>query len=124
MQVAKKESQGKNLYRTVKDNNEAVLLHPSTVLGYEAEWVLYNEFVLTSKSFIRTVTAVKGEWLLVRPYFFILSHSQIVAVTLTPFQEISPTYYDISTFPRRSAFPERRRCGKRVIRDADAHNAT
>jgi pre-mRNA-splicing factor ATP-dependent RNA helicase DHX15/PRP43 len=100
MQVAKKESQGKNLYRTVKDNNEAVLLHPSTVLGYEAEWVLYNEFVLTSKSFIRTVTAVKGEWLLVRPYFFILSHSQIVAVTLTPFQEISPTYYDISTFPK------------------------
>lgn len=65
MQVAKKESQGKNLYRTVKDNNEPVLLHPSTVLGYEAEWVLYNEFVLTTKSFIRTVTAVKGEWLLV-----------------------------------------------------------
>lgn len=77
MQVAKKESQGKNLYRTVKDNNEPVLLHPSTVLGYEAEWVLYNEFVLTTKSFIRTVTAVKGEWLLVSPlliklllYFF------------------------------------------------------
>lgn len=66
MQVAKKESQGKSLYRTVKDNNEPVLLHPSTVLGYDAEWVLYNEFVLTSKSFIRTITAVKGEWLLVR----------------------------------------------------------
>ncbi|KAM5454772.1 DEAH-box ATP-dependent RNA helicase prp43 [Microsporum audouinii] len=65
MQVAKKESQGKSLYRTIKDNNDPVLLHPSTVLGYEAEWVLYNEFVLTTKSFIRTVTAVKGEWLLV-----------------------------------------------------------
>ncbi|EEP80371.1 pre-mRNA splicing factor ATP-dependent RNA helicase PRP43 [Uncinocarpus reesii 1704] len=78
MQVAKKESQGKSLYRTVKDNNEAVLLHPSTVLSYEAEWVLYNEFVLTSKSFIRTVTAVKGEWLL----------------------DIAPTYYDISGFPK------------------------
>lgn len=68
MQVAKKESQGKNLYKTVKDNNEPVLLHPSTVLGHEAEWVLYNEFVLTTKSYIRTVTAVKGEWLLVRPH--------------------------------------------------------
>jgi pre-mRNA-splicing factor ATP-dependent RNA helicase DHX15/PRP43 len=65
MQVAKKESQGKSLYRLIKDNNEPVLLHPSTVLGYDAEWVVYNEFVLTTKSFVRTVTAVKGEWLLV-----------------------------------------------------------
>ncbi|KAI5294273.1 DEAH-box ATP-dependent RNA helicase prp43 [Ascosphaera acerosa] len=78
MQVAKKESQGKTLYKTVKDNNESVLLHPSTVLSHEAEWVLYNEFVLTSKNYIRTVTAVKGEWLL----------------------EIAPTYYDLDSFPR------------------------
>ncbi|PGH33621.1 pre-mRNA-splicing factor ATP-dependent RNA helicase PRP43 [[Emmonsia] crescens] len=78
MQVAKKESQGKNLYRTVKDNNEPVLLHPSSVLGHEAEWVLYNEFVLTTKSYVRTVTAVKGEWLL----------------------DIAPIYYDISSFPK------------------------
>ncbi|KAI5287914.1 DEAH-box ATP-dependent RNA helicase prp43 [Ascosphaera aggregata] len=78
MQVAKKESQGKTLYRTVKDNNEPVLLHPSTVLTHEAEWVLYNEFVLTSKNYIRTVTAVKGEWLV----------------------EIAPEYYDIESFPK------------------------
>ncbi|KAL2370672.1 pre-mRNA-splicing factor ATP-dependent RNA helicase PRP43 [Blastomyces gilchristii SLH14081] len=78
MQVAKKESQGKNLYRTVKDNNEPVLLHPSSVLGHEAEWILYNEFVLTTKSYVRTVTAVKGEWLL----------------------DIAPIYYDISGFPK------------------------
>ncbi|KAL2002397.1 hypothetical protein VTN02DRAFT_6863 [Thermoascus thermophilus] len=77
MQVAKKESQGKNMYMTVKDNQN-VLLHPSTVLGYEAEWVLYNEFVLTTKNYVRTVTAVKPEWLL----------------------EIAPAYYDISTFPK------------------------
>lgn len=64
MQVAKKESQGKSMYTTVKDN-QSVLVHPSTVLSHEAEWVLYNEFVLTTKSFIRTVTAVKGEWLVV-----------------------------------------------------------
>lgn len=64
MQVAKKESQGKSVYTTVKDNQN-VLLHPSTVLAHDAEWVLYNEFVLTTKNYIRTVTAVKPEWLLV-----------------------------------------------------------
>jgi pre-mRNA-splicing factor ATP-dependent RNA helicase DHX15/PRP43 len=63
MQVAKKEGNGKT-YVTVKDN-QSVLLHPSTVLGVDAEWVVYNEFVLTSKNYIRTVTSVKPEWLLV-----------------------------------------------------------
>ncbi|EAU37071.1 pre-mRNA splicing factor ATP-dependent RNA helicase PRP43 [Aspergillus terreus NIH2624] len=77
MQVAKKESQGKSMYTTIKDNQN-VLLHPSTVLGWDAEWVLYNEFVLTTKNYIRTVTAVKPEWLI----------------------DIAPTYYDISTFPK------------------------
>lgn len=64
MQVAKKESTGKSMYTTVKDNQH-VLLHPSTVLSHDAEWVLYNEFVLTTKNYIRTITAVKAEWLLV-----------------------------------------------------------
>lgn len=65
MQVAKKDTGGKSQYLTIKDNQN-VLLHPSTVLAHEAEWVLYNEFVLTTKNYIRTVTAVKPEWLLVR----------------------------------------------------------
>ena len=64
MQIAKKESTGKSMYTTVKDNQH-VLLHPSTVLSHDAEWVLYNEFVLTTKNYIRTITAVKAEWLLV-----------------------------------------------------------
>ncbi|KAI9885695.1 MAG: exosome non-catalytic core subunit rrp46 [Watsoniomyces obsoletus] len=76
MQVAKKETTGKS-YMTVKDNQN-VLLHPSTVLTHEAEWVVYNEFVLTTKNFIRTVTAVKPEWLL----------------------DIAPTYYDLETFKK------------------------
>ncbi len=63
MQIAKKEGSGKT-YRTVKDD-QAVLLHPSTVLGADFEWVVYNEFVLTTKNYVRTVTAVKPEWLLV-----------------------------------------------------------
>ncbi|CEJ79932.1 Putative Pre-mRNA-splicing factor [[Torrubiella] hemipterigena] len=74
MQVAMKESSGK-VYRTVKDD-QAVLIHPSTVLRTEFEWVLYSEFVLTSKQYIRTCTGVKPEWLL----------------------DIAPTYYDLDTF--------------------------
>lgn len=68
MQVAKKDTGGKSQYLTIKDNQN-VLLHPSTVLAHEAEWVLYNEFVLTTKNYIRTVTAVKPEWLLVCSLF-------------------------------------------------------
>ncbi|KAL9611593.1 MAG: hypothetical protein Q9167_003782 [Letrouitia subvulpina] len=74
MQIAKKEGT-KNTYITVKDN-ENVALHPSSVLQSDTEWLLYNEFVLTTKKFIRTVTTVKPEWLL----------------------DLAPTYYDISTF--------------------------
>lgn len=39
--------------------------------------VLYQEFVLTSRNYIRTVTDVKGEWLI----------------------DIAPHYYDLSNFP-------------------------
>lgn len=77
MQVAKKRSGSKG-FITVKDNQD-VLIHPSTVVkGPEAEWVLYNEFVLTSKNYIRTVTIVKPEWLI----------------------ELSPAYYDLSNFQK------------------------
>ncbi|KAK5016384.1 DEAH-box ATP-dependent RNA helicase prp43 [Cryomyces antarcticus] len=76
MQVAKRDGSGKS-YLTVKDNQN-VLLHPSTVLGQDSEWVVYNEFVLTTKNYIRTVTAVKPEWLI----------------------DIAPTYYDLSTFQK------------------------
>ncbi|KAL9059039.1 MAG: hypothetical protein Q9162_001427 [Coniocarpon cinnabarinum] len=60
MQVAKKDSSKKS-YVTV--DNQPVTLHPSTVLDTEAEWVLYHEYVLTTKNYIRTVTNVRPEWL-------------------------------------------------------------
>lgn len=75
MQVAHKEGE-RNAYKTVKDN-QAVSLHPSCGLDTNPEWVLFNEFVLTSKSFIRTVTAIKPEWLL----------------------ELAGNYYDLKQFP-------------------------
>ena len=47
MQVAKRDSSGK-AYVTV--DNQNVILHPSTVLGQDSEWVLYHEFVLVLTS--------------------------------------------------------------------------
>ena len=74
MQVAHLERTGH--YLTVKDN-QVVALHPSTVLQHKPEWALYNEFVLTSKNYIRMCTDVKGEWLV----------------------ELAPHYYDLKNFP-------------------------
>jgi pre-mRNA-splicing factor ATP-dependent RNA helicase DHX15/PRP43 len=78
MQVAHLEKSGH--YLTVKDN-QVVALHPSAGMDKKPEWVLYNEFVLTSKSYIRTVTEIKGEWLL----------------------EVAGHYYDLATFPNCEA---------------------
>jgi pre-mRNA-splicing factor ATP-dependent RNA helicase DHX15/PRP43 len=38
---------------------------------------MYNEYVLTSKNYIRVCTAIKPEWLL----------------------ELAPEYYDLTSFP-------------------------
>lgn len=56
MQVAIKAGKG---YRTV--DGQDVLVHPSTVLPTNPEFLLYNELVLTSKTYVRTVHAVKGD---------------------------------------------------------------
>lgn len=78
MQVAHLERQGQ--YLTVKDN-QLVHLHPSTCLDRKPEWVLYQEFVLTSRNYIRTVIDIKGEWLI----------------------DVAPHYYDLSNFPQGEA---------------------
>jgi len=78
MQVAHLERTGH--YLTVKDN-QVVQLHPSTALDHKPEWVLYNEFVLTTKNYIRTCTDIKAEWMI----------------------EIAPQYYDMGNFPQCEA---------------------
>ncbi|KAK4848252.1 hypothetical protein QYF36_010834 [Acer negundo] len=78
MQVAHLERTGH--YLTVKDN-QVVHLHPSNCLDHKPEWVIYNEYVLTSRNFIRTVTDVRGEWLI----------------------EVAPHYYDLINFPQCEA---------------------
>lgn len=47
---------------TVKDC-QVVAIHPSSTIDHRPEWVLYHEFVLTKRNFIRTVTEMRGEWL-------------------------------------------------------------
>jgi len=78
MQMAHLESSGR--YRIVKDN-QVVALHPSCCLDRKPQWALYNEFVLTSQNFIRTVTDIKGEWLF----------------------EIAPHYFELKNFPQCEA---------------------
>ncbi|CAF1213478.1 unnamed protein product [Rotaria sp. Silwood1] len=78
MQAAHLEKTGH--YLTIKDN-QIVQLHPSTVLDHKPEWVLYNEFVLTTKNYIRTVTDIKPEWLLT----------------------IAPQYYELQSLPECEA---------------------
>ncbi|XP_071947736.1 putative pre-mRNA-splicing factor ATP-dependent RNA helicase PRP1 [Antedon mediterranea] len=78
MQVAHLERTGH--YLTVKDN-QVVQLHPSTCLDHKPEWVLYNEFVLTTKNYIRTVTDIKADWLI----------------------RNAPQYYNMDNFPQCEA---------------------
>ncbi|KAL2160298.1 hypothetical protein VTH06DRAFT_1471 [Thermothelomyces fergusii] len=78
MQVAMRESGGNSkVYKTVKDD-QLVLIHPSTTVTTAFDWVVYNEFVLTNKQYVRTVTHIRPEWLF----------------------DIAPAYYDIDTFEK------------------------
>ena len=74
MQVAHKEGE-KGSYLTIKDN-QVVSLHPSCGLDTQPEWVLFNEFVLTTRHYIRMVTEIRTEWLF----------------------ELAANYYDLNSF--------------------------
>jgi pre-mRNA-splicing factor ATP-dependent RNA helicase DHX15/PRP43 len=64
----------------VKDNQN-VMLHPSCSLKNKPEWILYHEFVLTTRNYVRTVTTIRADWLV----------------------EMAPHYYDMSNFPECEA---------------------
>jgi len=81
MQVAHKQQTGE--YLTVKDN-QLVSIHPSSVVNSRPEWVLFEEFALTTKNFIRTVTVTSVDWLV----------------------EIAPHYFDMDNFPECEAKSE------------------
>ncbi|KAJ8382076.1 hypothetical protein SKAU_G00028540 [Synaphobranchus kaupii] len=93
MQVAHLERTGH--YLTVKDN-QVVQLHPSTVLDHKPEWVLYNEFVLTTKNYIRTCTDIK-------PSGKLFPRSAPPCTAPHPLIKIAPPYYEMSNFPQCEA---------------------
>ena len=68
------------------------MIHPSTVLDNKPDWVLYNEFVLTSRNYIRTVTTINPDWLF----------------------EIAPAYFDLSEFKSNETYRKLERVYKRV----------
>jgi|SRR6267154_442471 len=82
---------------------QVVQLHPSCGLQTQPDWVLFNEFVLTTSPYIRTVTEIRPEWLL----------------------ELAENYYDLETFSDgdakrslRRALKKRKRTGKKTDLDA------
>lgn len=82
-------------------------LHPSCGLDNQPEWVIFNEFVLTTRPYIRTVTQIQPEW-----YVSSYSHSShslsspplhsILICVLNPclsyvrLLELAPAYYNLS----------------------------
>ncbi|KAI7951995.1 hypothetical protein MJO28_007679 [Puccinia striiformis f. sp. tritici] len=86
MHVAHKERE-KGVYAT--RDGQMVELHPSSGINDSPEWVLYNEFVLTTRNFIRMCAEVKAEWLL----------------------DVAPLYYDVKTMPHGEA----RRALQRIV---------
>ena len=81
MQVAYLQKQG--TYLTVKDN-QVVYIHPGSVIDSKPDWVMFEEFALTTKNYIRTVSTTRVEWLV----------------------EMAPHYYDLSNFPECEAKAE------------------
>ena len=47
-----------SIYFLVKDS-QVVVIHPSSILNFRPEFVLYNDLVLTKKNYMRTVMSVR-----------------------------------------------------------------
>ncbi|KAI0125863.1 P-loop containing nucleoside triphosphate hydrolase protein [Xylariales sp. AK1849] len=57
-------------YRTVHDNQPALLHAESALVGAPDKWVVYNTFTKPgAKHFIQTVSAIEPEWIMHLPYF-------------------------------------------------------
>ena len=52
-------------------DNQVVAVHPGSLFEARPQFVVYHEIVLTTKNYIRTVSAIKAEWLLIEaPAYF------------------------------------------------------
>ena len=95
MQVAHMQRQGH--YLTAKDN-QIVAVHPSSVLDSKPAWILFQDFVLTTRNYVRTVTSVRVEWLV----------------------DLAPHYFDLENWPEGETKQELERAYRRVMQDAAA----
>ena len=94
MQVAHLQKQGH--YLTVKDH-QVVTIHPSSVLDTKPAWVLFQDFVLTTRNYVRTVSVVRLEWLV----------------------ELSPHYYDLENWPDGETKQELERAYRRIQQEKE-----
>ena len=92
MQVAHLQKQGH--YLTVKDH-QVVALHPSSVLDGKPAWIVFQDFVLTTRNFVRTVSTVRVEWLV----------------------ELAPHYYDLENWPEGETKQELERTYRRIAQE-------
>jgi pre-mRNA-splicing factor ATP-dependent RNA helicase DHX38/PRP16 len=72
---------GINQYVNIRSGSPCHLHRTSSLfgLGYTPDYVVYHELVLTTKEYMRTVTAVEAEWLAeLAPMFFALKESPAV----------------------------------------------
>lgn len=90
MQAAHLQRQGH--YLTVKDQ-QVVAIHPSSVIDTKPQWVLFQEFVLTSRNYVRTVGITRLEWLI----------------------ELSPHYYDLENWPEGETKAEIEKMYRRLM---------
>lgn len=93
MQVAHLQRQGH--YLTVKDQ-QVVAIHPSSVIDSKPQWILFQEFVMTTRNYVRTVSVVSLDWLL----------------------ELAPHYYDLENWPEGETKLEIERTYRRIMQTA------
>lgn len=92
MQVAHLQKQGH--YLTVKDQ-QVVSIHPSSVLDSKPPWITFEEFVLTTRNYVRTVSTARLEWLV----------------------ELAPHYYELENWPEGDTKVEIERAYRRLMQE-------
>jgi len=81
----------------VKDH-QVVAIHPSCVLDNKPPWILFQEFVLTTRNFVRTVSTVRLDWLL----------------------ELAPHYFDLENWPEGETKGEIERGYRRMMQESSS----
>jgi pre-mRNA-splicing factor ATP-dependent RNA helicase DHX15/PRP43 len=97
MQVAHLQKQGH--YITCKDN-QTVHVHPSSVLDHKPSWLIFQDFVLTSKNYIRSCSITRLEWL----------------------AELAPHYFSLDQWPEGETKVELERIYRKMLKNYEQTN--